>query len=77
MGDRDMIVGALGRLGEGGVLDHSSARLVASQWHDGQGSALYAFSSSGHVDRGALERETERGRTTCARHHSAGRALRN
>lgn len=35
------------------------ARAIASDWHDGQGSALYAFSSSGHFDASALLREVE------------------
>lgn len=26
------------------------ARIIASHWHGGQGSALYAFTSSGHLD---------------------------
>lgn len=30
------------------------ARAIAGQWHDGQGSAFYAFASSGHYDRAAL-----------------------
>ena len=31
------------------VIDESEARLIASQWHGGQFSALYAFSSSGTI----------------------------
>lgn len=30
------------------------ARAIAGQWHAGQGSAFYAFASSGHYDRSAL-----------------------
>jgi hypothetical protein len=37
----------------------TDARILASEWHDGQSSALYAFSSSGHVDA-STETELER-----------------
>lgn len=30
------------------------ARAIAGQWHGGQSSAMYAFSSTGHYDRAAL-----------------------
>jgi hypothetical protein len=39
--------------------DLSNARMLASEWHSGQMSALYAFSSSGHVDS-STELELER-----------------
>lgn len=35
------------------------ARAIASDWHDGQASALYSFASSGHFDADALLREIE------------------
>lgn len=38
----------------GEEIQESTARTIASWWHDGQDSALYAFASSGHYDRTAL-----------------------
>lgn len=37
--------------GYGSEIHHVDARDIASQWHGGQASALYALSSTGHVDR--------------------------
>lgn len=47
------------------------ARVLAGQWHGGQSTALYALSSTGHVDGPQLRRETaqcalELGRVTAA-----------
>lgn len=42
---------------QGFDLDDDVAATVASYWHGGQGSAFYAFCSSGHYDRSALLRE--------------------
>lgn len=36
------------------------ARYIASLWHPGQWSALYAFASSGHCDRDGLTIEINR-----------------
>lgn len=44
----------------GEEMDTDVARTVASWWHGGQGSAFYAFSSSGHYDRDDLLRELSR-----------------
>lgn len=41
-------------------IDDHTARLIASQWHDGQASAFYAFSSSGYCDREDCLRELSR-----------------
>lgn len=38
----------------GEELPDNVARTACSYWHDGQGSAFYAFASSGHYDRSAL-----------------------
>lgn len=40
------------------MISESKARDIASQWHGGQTSSLYAFSSSGTIDEG-LESEIE------------------
>lgn len=40
-------------------LSETDARQIASEWHSGQGSALYSLASTGHIDHGA-EREIER-----------------
>lgn len=40
-------------------VDTTDARILASEWHSGQSSALYAFSSSGHIDT-STETELER-----------------
>jgi hypothetical protein len=37
-----------------GEIATGAARAIAGLWHGGQGSAFYAFSSSGHYDRDAL-----------------------
>ena len=42
---------------QGFELDDAVAQTVAAYWHGGQGSAFYAFASSGHYDRAALLRE--------------------
>lgn len=39
------------------TLHEYEARTIASEWHGGQGSALYAFTSSGHVDPDWIRRE--------------------
>lgn len=36
------------------MIDLLAARRIASEWHGGQWSALYAFSSSGHYDGDTL-----------------------
>jgi hypothetical protein len=36
------------------VLSHGQARRIASEWHNGQGSALYALASAGHVSGDTL-----------------------
>ena len=36
--------------GLGGEIHHTDASEIASQWHDGQRSSLYALASTGHVD---------------------------
>jgi len=38
-----------------GVISHAAARVISSQLHGGQGSALYALSSSGAITAGLLE----------------------
>jgi hypothetical protein len=44
-------------IAEGLPLDEDYARVVAGWWHGGQSSALYAFASSGHAEKWAMERE--------------------
>lgn len=46
------------------MFTESEARAIAADWHGGQGSALYAFSSSGHVDS-STELEFERVVSEC------------
>lgn len=38
-------------------IDDDIARLICSQWHAGQHTAMYAFASSGHYDRAELLEE--------------------
>lgn len=42
-----------------GRITTDCARAIASDWHNGQASALYAFASSGHFDGYALLHEIE------------------
>jgi hypothetical protein len=42
------------------MIDMMRAREIAADWHSGQTSALYALSSSGHVDASGIVRECER-----------------
>lgn len=37
-----------------------AARIIAGWWHGGQGSALYAFASTGHFDRDELLYELDK-----------------
>lgn len=46
------------------MITESEARAIAADWHGGQASALYAFSSSGHVDS-STELEFERVVSEC------------
>lgn len=39
------------------TLDAFTAREIASDWHSGQFTAMYAFASSGHLDKASLESE--------------------
>jgi hypothetical protein len=52
--DDEILKGVLARLEEFGihaVIDDSIARLIASQYHGGQSSALYSFASTGAIDK--------------------------
>lgn len=42
------------RSNAGAEITEEIARAICGQWHDGQTSAMYAFSSSGHYDREGL-----------------------
>lgn len=53
------------------MITESEARAIAADWHSGQGSALYAFSSSGHVDS-MTELELERVVAECERRVETG-----
>lgn len=46
------------------MITESEARAIAADWHSGQASALYAFSSSGHIDS-STELEFERVVSEC------------
>jgi nucleotide-binding universal stress UspA family protein len=54
---------ALGAPGELDALELAElpARMLAGYWHEGQWSALYAFTSSGHVDGPGMRHELEDG----------------
>jgi hypothetical protein len=50
----------LAALGEGELIDDATARVIASQWSDGQWAALYSLSSCGAIDErttGEIEAE--------------------
>lgn len=53
------------------MITESEARSIAADWHSGQGSALYAFSSSGHVDT-LTELELERVVSECEQRIATG-----
>lgn len=56
------------------MIEKSDARRIAADWHNGQGSALYAFSSSGSPVDG-LEGECERVMRECERRVATGAEL--
>lgn len=43
-----------------GIINEFEAREIASEWHGGQFTDLYAFSSSGHLAPTTLEHEVQR-----------------
>ena len=49
MSDNDIVTEAVFRFVDGEDITEGEARLIASQWHGGQNSALYAFSSTGTI----------------------------
>lgn len=46
--------------GEWATLDDTTARIIASQFHDGQGSGLYSFQSTGAIDHARAGEEALR-----------------
>lgn len=54
---RDILTHCELRQQYGVEIDVECARSIADGWHNGQGSALYAFSSAGTFDRARLMRE--------------------
>lgn len=56
MNDGERIAAAIASVvDESGTVGEETARLIASRWHGGQWTALYAFSSTGHVSEGLAE----------------------
>lgn len=56
--DEELIYQELARAAEAGDgISDAGARVIASQFHDGQTSALYSLASTGALDRDELERE--------------------
>lgn len=49
MSDEDRWTSIVDKFAEGQVIDEGEARFIASQWHGGQNSALYAFASTGTI----------------------------
>lgn len=47
--DADRVAEAVFRFVDGETISEGEARLIASQWHGGQNSPLYAFASSGTI----------------------------
>lgn len=43
--------------GSTGVINDTTARVIASRWHMGQSSALYSFASTGAINLDALQAE--------------------
>ena len=54
MNDTQAIAAEIANLSWGKVVSHGCARMIAAGWHDGQGSALYALTSTGAILSGAL-----------------------
>jgi hypothetical protein len=52
------------------IITTADARTIASEWHSGQASALYAFSSSGFMDRSDMLREIDRDLKDAHAHHA-------
>lgn len=59
LSDEERIKLAIAEAGEDGTIDHTTARIIASRYHDGQASALYSLASSGRVDLRALGPELD------------------
>lgn len=49
MSDSERVSGIVFKFVDGEEITESDARLIASQWHGGQNTALYAFASSGTI----------------------------
>lgn len=47
--DAAILAAAVKRREEGARITHLQARVIANAWHGGQGTALYAFASSGAI----------------------------
>jgi hypothetical protein len=59
MSDFDKIDAHLSALADGDVISDACARMIASQWHGGQFSALYALASSGAIEAVDVSRELQ------------------
>lgn len=75
MSDEDIIQRAIARNLSGERITDGEARVIASQWHAGQSSALYALASSGAILKDDLLRELYSEMITHDDRQSANREL--
>lgn len=50
MSDSEIVAAAVAQWQQGHPITDGQARVIASQWHGGQTSALYSFASTGTID---------------------------
>ncbi len=59
MSDADIVRQAVADFHDHGRISNGQARVIASQWHGGQASALYSLTSCGAINVTKLTREIE------------------
>jgi len=69
------VVFPLTQNGSNVFLTESEARLIASEWHGGQASALYAFASSGYPTTHYTPRPTSHNTTIAENYHELLREI--
>lgn len=60
MSDEQKLYEYLVSLPKGHLIDDHAARVIANMWHGGQASAVYAFVSTGTIDRDGMLAELDR-----------------
>lgn len=64
MSDEQAVMAELDALTGDAVISDACARVIASQWHSGQWSPLYALQSSGAITDGAAAEVSDAGAST-------------